>query len=103
MGNLKDHILDQKRRYQSVVLSHEQADMVLKLIDGAVEQAIELAERRVIAKRQMPTFDYANQAPLCQNCGQSTKYEMANVGDRIWCHPCADAASMVTSQSGKTP
>lgn len=31
---LQEHILDQKRRYQNVSLSFEQADIVLKLIEG---------------------------------------------------------------------
>lgn len=34
---LRDHILDQKRRYQSVALTFDQADLVLKLIDGGAK------------------------------------------------------------------
>ena len=51
---LKEHIEDQKHRYQTVSLSLEQADIVLKLIDGAVDQAIELAEKRVLKRKITP-------------------------------------------------
>ena len=75
---LKEHIEDQKHRYQTVSLSLEQADIVLKLIDGAVDQAIELAEKRVLKRK-------------ITNCKRERllRCEDNNGNERIICEKCS--------------
>lgn len=43
---------------------------------------------------------YTSHVSLCQKCGDPTNHEMAQVGDEIWCHPCADTASALSPADG---
>lgn len=81
------YIADAIKELEERVLDSSGSQLILE-ISGRLypeDQAKEDARREEARKR------YAREDDKCEKCGFLMNGERAQVGNEIWCHPCADA------------